>query len=147
MAQVARYRVIAIEPLVVKPPHELFGRRTARVVIYDYASDRSVEAAIDLDGSMVAHLQIGASQPLLAREEEVAAVAVALADERVKRELVLGDGAQAVMHYWSKRDTELAYSRRSAAVLLGQAGARPSFVAVVDLLAAQVIEIVPAAAW
>src|SRR5688500_6924969 len=60
MAKVARYRVIAVEPLVVKPPHPQFGRRTARVVIYDYASDRSVEAAIDLDGAAIVHLAIGA---------------------------------------------------------------------------------------
>src|SRR5687768_13005467 len=59
MAKVARYRVVAVEPLVVKPPHPLFGQRTARVVIYDYASDRSVEAAVDLEASAVAHLQIG----------------------------------------------------------------------------------------
>jgi hypothetical protein len=147
MAKVARYRVIAVEPLVVKPPHPQFGRRTARIVVYDYASDRSVEAAVDLDGSAVIHLQIGSSQPMLSRDEEATAVAIALGDDRLKRELALGDQPLAVMHYWSKRDTDLAHSRRSAAVLLGQPGARPAMVAVVDLLGAQVVEIVPAAQW
>src|SRR5262245_30538543 len=42
MAKVGRYRVICTEPLVVKPPHELAGHRLARVVAYDYASDRAV---------------------------------------------------------------------------------------------------------
>src|SRR3982750_3315147 len=36
MAKVGRYRVIATEPLVVKPPHLLAGHRLARVVVYDY---------------------------------------------------------------------------------------------------------------
>jgi hypothetical protein len=147
MAKVARYRVVAVEPLAVKPPHPLFGRRSARVVIYDYAADRCVEAAIDLDAGVVIHLSIGASQPMLAREEEASAIAIAIADERVKRELQLGDRALAAMHYWSLRDGDLASRRRCAAVLFGQPGARPVYVAVVDLLGEQVVEVCPAAGW
>jgi hypothetical protein len=147
MAKVARYRVVAVEPLVLKPPHELFGHRLARVVAYDYAADRSVEALVDLDAGQVAHLQLTQSQPALGREEETVAVGIALRDERVKRELVLGDQPQAAMHYWSRRDNDLAYARRSAAVLFGQPGERPSMVAVVDLVDRQVAEVVPADQW
>src|SRR5262249_41328270 len=129
MAKVARYRVVAVEPLVLKPPHALFGHRLARAVAFDYASDRSVEALIDLDAGAVAHLQLTQSQPALGPEEESAAVAIALDDDRVKRELGLGDQPQAALHYWSRRDTELAWSRRSAAVLFGPPGARPRLVA------------------
>jgi Cu2+-containing amine oxidase len=147
MAKVARYRVIAVEPLVVKSPHPLVGRRAARIVIYDYASDRCVEAAIDLDDSSVAQLAIGGSQPMLSRDEEAAAAAIALGDERVKRELALGDCPQAAMHYWSRRESEVAFRRRCAAVLLGQPGDRPSWVAVVDLVDAIVLDLVPATQW
>ncbi len=147
MAKVGRYRVIAVEPLVVKPPHPLTGHRVARIAIYDYSADRSVDASVDLDTGSVSHLQITRAQPMLAREEEAAAVAIALADERVKTELSLGDEPQVAMHYWSRRDTDLAYSRRSAAVLFGQTGARPSFVAVVDLLDNQVVELIEAEQW
>ncbi len=147
MAKIARYRITAVEPLVLKPPHELAGHRLARVVAFDYSSDRTVEALIDLDTSTLAHLQLTQSQPALGREEEETAVNIAIRDERVKRELVLGDQPQAAMHYWSRRDTELAYTRRSAAVLFGQPGERPSMVAVVDLIDRQVVEVVPADQW
>jgi hypothetical protein len=147
MAKVARYRVVAAEPLVLKPPHDLFGHRLARVVAFDYAADRAVEALVDLDTGTLAHLQLSQSQPALAREEETAAVAIALRDERVKRELVLGDQPQAAMHYWSRRDADLAYSRRSAAVLFGQPGERPTLVAVVDLVDRAVADVVPADQW
>jgi hypothetical protein len=147
MAKVGRYRVIAVEPVVVKPPHALVGHRLARVVAYDYASDRSVEACCDLDEGSVAHLQVTRAQPMLAREEEAAAVSIALADERVKEQLGLGDLPQAAMQYWSWRESDLAYSRRSAAVLFGQDGARPSWVVVVDLIDNQVAELVPGDQW
>jgi hypothetical protein len=147
IAKIGRYRVIAAEPLVVKQPHVLWGRRAARVVLYDFASDRCVEAAVDLDGAAVVQLAIGASQPMLSREEEAAAVAIALADDRVKRELALGDQALAAMHYWNRRPSSIGYGRRCAAVLLGPAGATPSWVAVVDLVAAEVVELVAAASW
>jgi len=147
MAKVARYRVVAIEPLVLKPPNELFGRRVARVVAYDYAADRCVDALVDLDNGVVAALQIDEKQPMLGRDEEALAVAVALADERVKRELSLSDEPLAALHYWSRRDVERASSQRSAVVLFGQAGARPTLVAVVDLADSQVTEVVPAEQW
>ena len=147
MTAIGRYRIIAVEPLVVKPPHKLAKHRLARVVAYDYAADRSVHAAINLDEVKVAHLQTGAIQPMLAREEEAAAVSIALASDEVHAQLILGDEAQAAMHYWSPREADISYRRRSAAVLFGQPAARPRVVAVIDLLDSRVIEVVPAAQW
>ncbi len=147
MTAIGRYRIIAVEPLVVKPPHKLAKHRLARVVAYDYAADRSVHAAIDLDEVKVAHLQTGPIQPMLAREEEAAAVSIALASDEVHAQLILGDEAQAAMHYWSPREADISYRRRSAAVLFGQPAARPRVVAVIDLLDSRVIEVVPAAQW
>jgi hypothetical protein len=147
MAKVARYRVVAVEPVVLKPPHELFGRRVARVVAYDYAAARSVDALIDLDAGAAAALDVTEAQPMLGREEEALAVSIALADERVKRELGLSDEPLAALHYWSRRDVDLSSSRRSAAVVFGQPGARPTLVAVVDLVDSQVTEVVPAEQW
>lgn len=147
MAAVGRYRVIAVEPLVVKEPPEIAEHRLARVVAYDYSTDRSVHACVDLDQASVCDLQLGAIQPMLAREEEAAAIAIALADERIKSRLGLGDEPQAAMHYWSTRESDIPYRRRSAAVLFGQVGSRPSLVAVVDLLDGAVIEVVPADQW
>jgi hypothetical protein len=147
MAAVGRYRVIAVEPLVVKEPGDLANRRLVRIVAYDYSADRSVHGCVDLDGSAVVHLQLGPIQPMLAREEEAAAVSIALRDERIKSNLGLGDEPQAALHYWSTREADISYRRRSAAVLFGQPGSRPSLVAVVDLLDSEVIEVVPAEHW
>jgi hypothetical protein len=147
MAKVGRYRVISVEPLTVKHPLPLAGHRLARVVIYDYASDRCVDACVDLDASLVATLRFTRAQPMLSRDEEAAAISIALADDRVKAELSLSDEAQAAMHYWSDRDTDLAFSRRSAVVIFGRTGARPSLMAIVDLLDGHVSEIIPAATW
>lgn len=147
MAKVGRYRVISVEPMTVKPPEPLAGRRLARVVIYDYSGDRCVEACVDLDMNSVAHLRTSRAQPMLCRDEEAAAVAIALADDSVKAELSLSDEPILAMHYWSDRDTDLAYTRRSAAVLFGRPGERPSLIAVVDLLDGHVTEVTPAASW
>lgn len=147
MATVGRYRVTAAEPLIMKPPHELAEHRLARLVIYDYAAERSVDACIDLDTNTVASLRLARTQPLLSREEESAAVAIAMADERIKSKLSLGDEAQTALYYWSEKGTSLAYSRRSAAVLFGQPDSAPTLIAVVDLLDNLVCEIVPAAEW
>lgn len=147
MAKVGRYRVIAIEPLTLKPPAERAEQRLARVVVYDYAADRSVEASIDLDSSDVASLRFTRAQPMLAREEEAAAISIAMGDARVKDTLSLGDEALAAMQYWSQRDTDLAHTRRSAAVMFGRPGNRPSLVAVVDLNDAEVTDVVPASQW
>lgn len=147
MAKVGRYRVIAIEPLALKGTGPLASSRLARVVIYDYSADRCVAANVDLDHYLVHHLSINRSQPMLAIEEEVHAMEIAVADERVRSKLTLSEGPQSAMHYWSQRTAELSYSRRSAAVLLGEPGARPSLVAVVDLLDACVTEVVPAEQW
>jgi hypothetical protein len=147
MAKVGRYRVICAEPLVVKPPHWMAGHRLARVVVYDYAADRCVDACIDLDAGIVAHLEITRSQPMLSREEEAVAIGVAMSDDRVRGKLSLGDEAMSAMHYWGRRENDLAYSRRSAAVLFGRPGAHPTLVAVVDLLDNAVTDVVPAAQW
>ncbi len=147
MARVGRYRVIAVEPLAVKPPHEISGARLARVVVYDYATDRSVDGCVNLDSGKVAYLNITRAQPMLAREEEAAAISIALGDERVKEQLSLGDEPQVAMHYWSQNDTNLSFSRRSAAVIFGRPDARPSLIAVVDLLDNLVCDIVPASQW
>jgi hypothetical protein len=147
IANVGRYRVIAVEPLAVKAPIELSSHRLARAMIYDYSSERSVEACIDLDTGKVTALKVARTQPMLSREEESTAIAIALADEQVKGKLAPGDKPQVAMHYWSRSDTSLAYSRRAAAVLFGQAKGAPSLIAVVDLLDNLVCEIVPAAEW
>src|SRR5262245_11040812 len=84
MAKVGRYRVICAEPLVVKPPHWMAGHRLVRVVAFDYAADRTVEACIDLDAGVVAHLELTKAQPMLSRDEEALAVSIALVDDRVR---------------------------------------------------------------
>ena len=97
MAKIGRYRVIATEPLVVKPPHWMTGHRLARVVVYDYAADRCVDACVDLDAGVVAHLDVSKAQPMLSRDEEAVAISVATLDERVRAKLTLGDGALIAM--------------------------------------------------
>ncbi|MGE0546653.1 MAG: hypothetical protein AB7O24_16515 [Kofleriaceae bacterium] len=147
MAKVGRYRVICTEPLVVKPPHWMAGHRLARVVAYDYAADRCVDACVDLDAGVVAHLDLTKSQPMLSRDEESLAISVALADERVRAKLSIGDTAQSAMHYWGRTEKELAYSRRSAAVIFGRPDGHASVVAIVDLIDNAVAQVVPAEQW
>lgn len=147
MAKVGRYRVICAEPLVVKPPHWMAGHRLARVVAYDYSGDRTVDACIDLEAGVVAHLELTKSQPMLAREEEALAVSIATVDERVRAKLALGDVPQATMHYWGRTTADIAYTRRSAAVIFGRADGHASLVAVVDLLDNVVTQVVPAEQW
>jgi hypothetical protein len=147
MAKVGRYRVICTEPLVVKPPHWMAGHRLARVVAYDYAADRAVDACVDLDAGVVAHLDLNKGQPMLSRDEEAIAISVALTDDRVREKLEMGDAAQSVMHYWGRTAAELAYTRRSAAVIFGRGGGHASLIAVVDLIDQQVTQVVPAELW
>jgi len=147
MAKVGRYRVICTEPLVVKPPHWMAGHRLARVVAYDYSADRSVDACVDLDAGVVAHLELTKAQPMLSREEEAIAVTIANADSRVTEALQMGESAHAVMHYWGRSPSELAYSRRSAAVIFGRESGQSSLVAVVDLIDQVVTAVVPAEQW
>jgi Cu2+-containing amine oxidase len=147
MAKVGRYRVIGYEPLVVKPPHWMAGHRLARVVAYDYSADRAVDACVDLDAGVVAHLELTKAQPMLSREEEAIAVSIANDDDRVREKLALGDAAHAVMHYWGRNANELAYSRRSAAVIYGRESGQSSVVAVVDLIDQVVTSVVPAELW
>jgi hypothetical protein len=147
MAKVGRYRVICTEPLVVKPPHWMAGHRLARVVAYDYSQDRTVDACVDLDAGVVAHLELTRGQPMLSREEEALAASIAIVDERVRGKLAMGDTALVTMHYWGRTPNDLAYARRSAAVLFGRTGGHTSLVAVVDLVDQVVTQVVPAELW
>ena len=144
MAKVGRYRVICTEPLVVKPPHWMAGHRLARVVAYDYATDRCVDACIDLDAGVVSHLEMTKAQPMLSRDEEALAVSIAMADDRVRGKLTLGEAPQSTLHYWGRSQKDLAYARRSAAVVFGRSDGHASLVAIVDLLDNQVTQVVPA---
>jgi Cu2+-containing amine oxidase len=146
MAKVGRYRVICTEPLVVKPPHWMAGHRLARVVAYDYSQDRAVDACVDLDAGVVAHMELTRAQPMLSREEEALAISIANEDSRVQDRLAVGDVAHAVMHYWGRSPSELAFSRRSAAVIYGR-DSQSSLVAVVDLMDQVVTSVVPAEQW
>ncbi len=146
MAKVGRYRVIAAEPLVVKPPHWMAGHRLARIVAYDYSSDRTVDACVDLDASVVAHLELTKNQPMLSRDEEALAVDIAMSDTRVTEKLHIGESPQTTLHYWGRTPGDISYARRSAAVVFGRGG-HASVVAVVDLLDQAVVQVVPAEAW
>jgi hypothetical protein len=148
MAKIGRYRISSVEQFVVKPPHPLTGRRLARVVLYDYASERCVEATVDLERSEVAELTTTTAQPVLSLDEQLHTIQVALGDDRVRGGLGADDSALSVLLYWSRRPSELAYRRRSAAVVFGSADSpRPSLVAVVDLSDGVVTEVVPAEQW
>ena len=147
MAKVGRYRVICSEPLVVKPPHWMAGHRLARIVVYDYAADRAVDACVDLDAGVVAHLELTRAQPMLSRDEEALAVSIAMVDARVREKLALGDTAQTALHYWGRGSDDLAFARRSAAVVFGRADGHASVIAVVDLLENMVTQVVPAEHW
>jgi len=147
MTKVGRYRVICTEPLVVKPPHLMAGHRLARVVAYDYASNRAVDACIDLDAGVVADLQLDKSQPMLSRDEEALAVSIAMIDERVRSKLAMGDMPQATLHYWGRTKADISYERRSAAVTFGRSDGHASLIAIVDLIDQQVIQVVPAEQW
>jgi len=147
MAKIGRYRVICTEPLVMKPPHWMAGHRLARVVAFDYANDRAVDACVDLDAGVVAHLEFGKGQPMLSREEEAIATSIALVDLRVREKLAMSDEPIATMHYWGRTPAELAHKRRSAAVMFGRVGGHTTLVVVVDLLDQTVTQIVPAEQW
>jgi len=147
MAKVGRYRVICNEPLVVKPPHWMAGHRLVRVVIYDYAADRAVDACVDLDAGVVAHLELTKGQPMLSRDEEALAVSIAMVDDRVREKLAIGDTPQSTLHYWGRTSEDLAYARRSAAVVFGRPDGHASVIAVVDLIENLVTQVVPAELW
>jgi Cu2+-containing amine oxidase len=147
MAKVGRYRVICAEPLVVKPPHWMAGHRLARLVAYDYSQDRTVDACVDLDAGVVAHLDINRSQPMLSRDEELLAIEIAMGDTRVAEKLHMGEAPQATLHYWGRVPGDLSFERRSAAVVFGRTDGHASIVAVVDLLDQAVTQVVPAELW
>jgi len=147
MAKVGRYRVICTEPLVTKPPHPMAGHRLARVVAYDYAADRAVDACVDLDAGVVTHLEISRSQPMLSRDEEALAASVAMVDDKVRGKLSIGDVPQMTMHYWGRNQQDMAFARRSAAVVFGRDAGHATLVVVVDLLDNTVTQVVPAELW
>jgi hypothetical protein len=147
VAKVGRYRVICAEPLVVKPPNWMAGHRLARVVVFDYANDRACDATVDLDAGVVAHLEFGKGQPMLSREEEVLATSIALVDLRVREKLDVTDQPMSVLHYWGRTRGDLAFARRSAAVVFGREGGHVTLVVVVDLLDQAVTAMVPAEQW
>jgi len=147
MAKVGRYRVICTEPLVVKPPHWMAGHRLARVVAYDYSQDRAVDACVDLDAGVVAHLELNRGQPMLSTDEEALAISIAMTDHHVREKLTLGDSPQSTMHYWGRTPQDLAYARRSAAVIFGRSDGHATLVAVVDLVDNAVTQVVPAEQW
>jgi hypothetical protein len=147
MAKVGRYRVICTEPLVVKPPHWMSGHRLVRVVAYDYAADRTVDACVDLDAGVVSHLELTQAQPMLSRDEEALAVSIAMVDDRVRDKLALGDVPQSTLHYWGRTADDLSFARRSAAVVFGRGDGHASVIAVVDLLENIVTQVVPAERW
>jgi len=147
MAKVGRYRVICTEPLVTKPPHPMAGHRLARVVAYDYAADRAVDACVNLDAGVVTHLELSRSQPMLSRDEEALAASIAMVDDRVRSKLGIGDVPQMTMHYWGRNEKDMAYARRSAAVVFGRDAGTATLVAVVDLIDNTVTQVVPAELW
>jgi hypothetical protein len=102
---------------------------------------------VDLDAGVVAHLELSKAQPLLSRDEEALAVSIAMVDDRVREKLALGDVPQVTMHYWGRTQNDLAFARRSAAVVFGRTDGHPSLVAVVDLIDGQVTQVVPAELW
>jgi len=147
MAKVGRYRVICTEPLVLKPPHIMAGHRLARVVAYDYATDRAVDACIDLDAGVVSHHETTKGQPMLSREEEALAVSIATTDLRVREKLTISDVAMTTLHYWGRTPADLAFARRSAAVVFGRNDGHATLVVVVDLIDHAVTQVVPAELW
>jgi len=106
-----------------------------------------VDACVDLDAGVVTQLDVNRGQPMLSREEEALAVSIATLDERVRGKLVLGDVPISTLHYWGRRGNDLAFSRRSAAVVFGRTDGHASLVAVVDLLDNAVTHVVPAELW
>ncbi|HEY5948870.1 MAG TPA: hypothetical protein VIV40_25440, partial [Kofleriaceae bacterium] len=95
----------------------------------------------------VAHLDLTRGQPMLSREEEALAVSIALVDQRVRDKLEMGDAPQSTMHYWGRTPNDMAFARRSAAVIFGRTGGHASLIAVVDLIDQQVTQVVPAELW
>ena len=89
------------------------GHRLARVVAYDYAADRAVDACVDLDAGVVAHLELNTSQPMLSRDEEALAISIAMADDRVRDKLA--DGRQRRSHACTTGDARRTISRSRAA--------------------------------
>jgi hypothetical protein len=141
IARVGRFRVLANETSVARPPDPLAGHRLAWIDLVDYERDRSVKACVDLDRGDVASLRCAPAEHRLAPVEEAEALDVALADRRVAGGLALGDQPQAILHVGAG-DTH-----RSAAVVFGMPRSSPSLVAVVDLARSVVTRVVPAERW
>jgi hypothetical protein len=136
IARIGCFRVLTNEPLPGPPS----GRRLFGIDLVDYASDRSVQACVDLDRRGVASLHCAQAGDRLAPEEEADALTVALADRRVASSIVLGDAPQSIVHVDAR-------PHRAAAILFGTPRSTPSLVAVVDLARRTVTKVVRADRW
>jgi hypothetical protein len=70
-----------------------------------------------------------------------------MVDDRVRAQLALGDSPQSTLHYWGHTSDDLAFARRSAAVVFGRPDGHASVVVVVDLIENLVTQVVPAELW
>src|SRR5262249_55423928 len=100
-----------------------------------------------LDAGVAVQVDFDKSQPMLSREEEALAISIAMVDDRVRQKLTLGDQPQSTLHYWGRTPKDIAYARRSAAVVFGRSDGHATLVAVVDLVDQTVTQIVPAELW
>ena len=146
MSELGRYQVIAAEPVAAKTG-DLAGARLAHVVVYDHADTRSVSGLVNLDAGEVVSVELTSAQPALSPLEEERAMEIASADARVKDALSSEDFPLSVLHTWSRKPSERAYTRRSAAVLYGHGARDVTVVAVVDMTGGEVIEVSPADKW
>jgi hypothetical protein len=137
IARSRRFRVVANERVAAAPPDRA-GRRLRGIDLVDYASDRAVTARVDLDRGDVASLRCIPATTTFLPVEEADAIAVALADRRVARSLLLGDTPRRFVH--------VGAPHRSVAVTFGAPSGPPSLIAVVDLARRTVTRILPGGA-
>ena len=144
MAKVGRYQVISAEPWIKKSKQKK-GSRSAKILVFNYASNKTLHAFIDLQEGKIVKLVQDGSQPMLSPEEECRATKIALLDQRVSTEISGNQKPLAVLQYWSSKESDLSYNQRSAALVFGDKG--PTLVAIVNLNSASVIDVVPNHKW
>ena len=144
MAKVGRYQVISAEPWVPKLKKSK-PKRAAKLVVYDYALNKTIQAFIDIENIKIDKLIQNSSQPMLSKEEECKAIKIASSDSQIASALAKDESLQAVLHYWSSKESEQSYNQRSAALVFGDK--EPTLVAIVNLNNASVIDVVPAHKW
>src|SRR5258708_14618524 len=93
------------------------------------------------------HRERTRGQPGLPREGEAPAVWIATADLHVREKLAISDIAMTTLHYWGRAPADLAFARRSAAVVFGRNDGHATLVVVVDLIDHAVTQVVPAELW